>query len=52
MNKKILLKSKKKDKKLIYNGNKKYTFINSTMCDCIKFWIKTKFLKRFMKFDK
>jgi len=31
------------DKKLLmYDGNKKYTFINAGIWECIKFWLLTK----------
>ena len=42
---KLTEQSENKDKKLIYHVNNKYTFINSTIWDCIKFWIKTKLLR-------
>jgi len=45
MNKKLTLQFENKDKKLTYSGNGKYTFINSTIWDCIKFWIKKKLLR-------
>ena len=45
MNNKLPVQSENEDKKLMYYGNDKYTFINSTIWDCIKFWIKTKLLR-------
>ena len=29
-------------KVLLYDGNKKYTFINATFWECVKFWLMTK----------
>ena len=35
-------KSKKTQPILMYDGEKKYTFLNVTIWDCLKFWLITK----------
>jgi len=36
------MKEEKITKVLMYDGNKKYTFINVSIWECIKFWLMTK----------
>ena len=35
-------KNKKQEHLEVYNGNNKYSFVNATIWQCIKFWIMTK----------
>ena len=32
----------RKDSLLMYDGNGKYTFLNATIWECIRFWIENK----------
>ncbi len=34
--------SKKEEKVLMYDGDKRYTFIHVTIWECIKYWLITK----------
>jgi len=36
------MKKEKITKVLMYDGNNKYTFLNATIWECIKFWLMTK----------
>jgi len=35
-------KDKSKEKLMLYDSNKRYTFLNATIWECIKFWLITK----------
>ena len=38
----VSIKSKRPEHLEVYNGNNKFSFVNATIWQCIKFWITTK----------